>query len=287
MYLTSLQQSRLFCTRGLYTIYKTKAVERKSHAKISKFYQTKSFHGSQAVTMALSADQEEKVVVGMFDRGLLGFPEGGIELKSGRNSPYYYNGRPALSFNYELDRNGQLSIERQRAFQHDLIGAYAVQFQDVGMHIDHIFGKAQSATALAAVAAYEAGISYLWERIDEPHKRYGAHQKIEGDYKAGDIVGMADDVVTDGASKVAGNEVLSEAGLTPASITLQFDREEGGVQTLEQEYGYKVNTITTLSRAAIILYNNDRIGMQEITALYRYHENLKMSNVHTTFSVAI
>ena len=39
---------------------------------------------------------EEKYVVGMFDRGVLGFPEGGMKLKSGRISPYYHNQRPLL-----------------------------------------------------------------------------------------------------------------------------------------------------------------------------------------------
>ena len=33
--------------------------------------------------MPLPEHQEEHIALGMFDRGLLGFPEGGITLKSG------------------------------------------------------------------------------------------------------------------------------------------------------------------------------------------------------------
>lgn len=235
--------------------------------------------------MALPEQQEEQIAVGMFDRGLLGFPEGGITLKSGRQSPYYYNMRGSLSFSRKLDQSGQMIIERQRDFRRALAAGYAAKFFEIKHPIDHVFGKAQAATAPAAVAAYEAGMSYIWERVDEPHKTYGYQQKIEGDFEADDTVLMADDVATDGKSKVEGSQVLTAVGLKPVAITLQFDREEGGVQTLENDYGFEVNSITTLSRAARFLLDNGRIDNAAIDALHTYHEGLKEDDKVSTFNL--
>ncbi len=235
--------------------------------------------------MALSEHQEEQIAVGMFDRGLLGFPEDGITLKSGRQSPYYYNMRGSLSFSRELDQSGQMSFEQQSDFRRALAAGYAAKFFEIKYPIDHVFGKAQAATAPAAVAAYEAGMSYIWERVDEPHKTYGHHQKIEGDYEANDTVLMADDVATDGKSKVEGSQVLTAVGLNPVAITLQFDREEGGIQTLENDYGFEVNSITTLSKAARFLLDNGRIDNGAIDALHEYHEGILADGKASSFNL--
>lgn len=235
--------------------------------------------------MALAERLEEKIVVGMFDRGLLGFPEGGITLKSGRQSPYYYNDRPCLSFSKELDRSGKMPLKRQRDFRRALALGFAIKFTDLNTDIDHVFGKAQAATAPAAVGAYEAGISYLWERVDEPDKKYGNHKKIEGSYEAGEKVGLGDDVVTDGKSKVEGAQVLRDIGLIPVSVTIKFDREEGGMQALEG-YGFEANAITGLTRAVAILQENKRIGNPEMESLHAYHEGLRADGLVTTFDMS-
>jgi len=225
---------------------------------------------------------EEQVVVGMHDRGLLAFPDGGIQLKSGRQSPYYYNSRQSLSFSRALDRSGQMSIERQREFRRALAGAYATKFSDIEAPFDHVFGKAQAVTASAGVGAYEAGFSYLWERVDEPGKSYGSHQKIEGDYEAGERVLIGDNVITDGKSKLEGSRTLRDVGLVPVAVTLEFDREEGGVQMLE-DLGLEVNTVTSLSRATRYLLDNGRIDTAAVDALQAYHEGLRADGVVSTF----
>lgn len=234
--------------------------------------------------MALLEHLEEQIVVGMFDRGLLGFPEGGITLKSGRQSPYYYNDRPSLSFSKELDRCGQMSLERQRDFRKALASGFGACFLNLSVKLDHVFGKAQAATAPAAVGAYEAGLSYLWERVDEPNKKYGNHKKLEGDYLPGEVVGLGDDVVTDGKSKVEGAQILRDVGLNPVSVTIKFDRQEGGMESLEG-YGFEANAVTSLSKAARFLLDNKRIGNQEIDALHAYHGSLRADGVVTTFSL--
>lgn len=235
--------------------------------------------------MSLPEHQEEQIVVGMFDRGLLGFPRDGITLKSGRKSPYYYNARHSLSFDKSLDQNGIMSVEKQREFRRALIVGCSAMFLSISTPIDHVFGKAQSATAPSAVSAYEAGISYIWERVDEPHKIYGNHQKIEGNYEQGDSVLIADDVTTDGMSKAEGSKVLTAVGLNPVSITLQFDREEGGVQILENEYGFEVNAVTSLSKSVRFLLENHRINNAVVETLQKYHNELRADGTASTFGI--
>ena len=228
-------------------------------------------------------DLEEKIVLGMFDRELLGFPEGGITLKSGRQSPYYYNDRPSLSFSKELERSGGMTKDKQREFRKLLAIGMAHKFLDLDVEIEHVFGKAQAATAPAALAAYEAGLSYLWERVDEPNKKYGAHKKIEGNYEAAEKVGLGDDVVTDGKSKIEGAQVLRDVGLVPVSVTIKFDREEGGMEALA-DYGFEANAVTSLSRAVPILLGHNLIGTRQIESLHDYHERLRADDLVSTFS---
>jgi orotate phosphoribosyltransferase len=233
--------------------------------------------------MAIEEQLEEQIVVGMFDRGLLVFPEVDIALKSDRDSPYYYNDRPSLSFSKELDRTGEMTMARQLEFRKALVSGFAASFLDLESHIDHVFGKAQSATAPAAVGAYEAGLSYLWERVDEPGKTYGAHHKIEGSYESGENIGLGDDVVTDGKSKMEGAKALKEVGLIPVSVTIKFDREEGGMEAL-RHYGFEVNAVTGLTCAVRYLVANNRIGSREVDALRAYHQDLIDEGLESTFS---
>jgi orotate phosphoribosyltransferase len=230
-------------------------------------------------------DLEEKVVLGMFDRGLLGFPDGGITLKSGRQSPYYYNDRPSLSFDYALSRAGGMAIGAQRDFRVQLAMAFAEKFKEIewSTDIDHVFGKAQAATAPAAVGAFVAGKSYLWERVDEPGKEYGAHKKIEGNYEPGQSVLLGDDVVTDGKSKAEGAQVLRDVGLNPVAVTIKFDREEGGMKALA-DYGFAANSVTSLSFAVPVLKAARKIGGEEVEALAAYHEGLRSEGLVSTYN---
>lgn len=93
---------------------------------------------------------------------------------------------------------------------------------------------------------------------------------------------MADNVITDGKSKIEGARTLRAAGLVPVAVTLEFDRDEGGVQTLT-EMGYEVNAITTLSSAARYLLANGRIDNAAIDALHEYHASLRADGEVSTF----
>lgn len=236
----------------------------------------------------LPGDLEEHLVLDMFDRQVLGFPEGGKELRSGRRSPYYYDSRGVLSFNAALDQSGKMSRARQQEFRENLIDAYALRLNEAAENarVDHVFGKAQAVTSLGAVATVRAGLSYLSERIEEPGKNHGSTKPIQGDYLAGERIGVTDDVVTEGFSLVIkAGRILRQAGLNPVAATLQFDREDGGAMVLEKHL-YEVNAITGLSRAVRFLRDNNKIGPKELEALDIYFEeiNSQSTSVETTYT---
>lgn len=240
--------------------------------------------------MALLEHEEEQIVLGMYDRGMLVFPKNGMSLKSsnesGLNSPCYFNMRNVLSISNELIDNGQMSQAEQEEFQNALIKGCADQIMAVTreVEVDHIFGKAQAATAFAAVTARAARISYIWERVDEPSKdTYGSHKRVEGSYKTGERILMADDTTTDGKSKVEGMRMLADVGLVPVAVTLQFDRQEGGVEMLKDEYGLEVNAVTSLSSAVRYLRASNRIDDTTVDALQDYHEKLRAVGRESTY----
>lgn len=234
--------------------------------------------------MALPEELEEKVVVGMWDRGLIGFfPEPGKKLKSGRLSPYYHSDRHALSINAQLDRSGAMSRQAQLEFRGQLIEACALKLEELYSPYEHVIGKAQAATCIGGLAAVQAGKSYLWERVDEPGKTYGAHEKIEGDYEKADRLVGYDNVITDGQSKIEGMELGNAVGLETVALMVQFDREEGGAQTM-QATGVEFSSMTTLSRAADILVANRRMTIgNHISRLVSYHEGLLADGELSTF----
>lgn len=226
----------------------------------------------------------EKMVIGMFDRGVLVFPEGGLKLKSGRISPYYHNMRGMLSYNYALDASGELSIASQREFIVESMKGYATRFNEIKRPFKHVFGKAQAGTSPIAVAAFVAGKSYLWERVPED-KDYGIKKSVEGDYAYGDLVHLGDDNVTDGQSKIDGAGVLYKAGLQPASLTVMFDREEGAQERLTS-LGYEMNAVTSLGRVVPILRDSGRIDNSHVEALAKYHEDLQEAGITSTYQLA-
>jgi len=227
---------------------------------------------------------EERYVVGMHDRGILRFPKGGLMLKSGRVSPYYHNQRGVLSVSRRLDRAGQMSVQDQFVHIHNTISGYVLRFAEVENEYEHVFGKAQAATAIAGVASYEAGLSYLWERVRQPGKTYGQHDLLEGDYEPGESVHLADDNVTDGGSKLEGLSILKAAELIPVNLTVGFDRDEGATAAMEIA-GLEMNALTTLSRAVPMLRANGRLSSEHLEALIAYHEGLRAGGLPTTFAL--
>jgi orotate phosphoribosyltransferase len=170
--------------------------------------------------------------------GVLRF--GRFTLKSGRESPYF--------FNAGLFDTGEAIAGLARA--------YAAALMASGLEFDMLFGPAYkgiplvTATALACAEHHGRNIPYCFNRKEA--KDHGEGGRIVGRALSGRVL-IVDDVITAGTAIRESITLIQEAGATPAGVLLALDREERGresalsaVQEVRAQFGLPVVSILTL-----------------------------------------
>ncbi len=165
---------------------------------------------------------------------------GEFTLKSGRQSPYFFN---AGLFNTggKLARLGQ--------FYADAIVAAGVDF-------DVLFGPAYkgiplaAATAIALAEKHGRDLPYCFNRKEA--KDHGEGGNIVGAPLAGRVL-VIDDVMSAGTAVRESMALIETAGATPAGVVISLDRQERGqgeqsaVQEVEARFGIPVISIAGLA----------------------------------------
>jgi orotate phosphoribosyltransferase len=170
-------------------------------------------------------------------RGVLRFGE--FTLKSGRQSPYFFNmGR--------IDTGAALA---------DVGTAYAAAVAAGGMVFDMLFGPAYTGIPLAAATAIalarEHGRDVPWAYNRKEAKDHGEGGLIVGAPLSGRVL-IVDDVITAGTAVRDSLELIRAAGTTVAGVLVALDRQERGqgalsaVQELAREHGVAVIAIVGL-----------------------------------------
>jgi orotate phosphoribosyltransferase len=171
--------------------------------------------------------------------GVLRF--GRFTLKSGRESPYF--------FNAGLFDTGTAIAGLGRA--------YAAALQAAGLDYDLLFGPAYKGiplvTATAAALAERHGRDVPWAFNRKEAKDHGEGGTIVGRRLAGRVL-IVDDVITAGTAIRESIEIIRAAGATPAGVLLALDRQERGresarsaVQEVHDQFGLPVVSILTLA----------------------------------------
>ena len=170
--------------------------------------------------------------------GVLRF--GSFILKSGRQSPYF--------FNAGLFNSGQAIAQLGRFY------AQAVMQSDIAH--DMLFGPAYkgiplvTTTAVALADQHHRDLPWAFNRKEA--KAHGEGGSIVGAPLKGRVL-IVDDVITAGTAIRESVEIIKAAGATPAGIVLALDRQEKGnselsaVQEIEQQYGLPVTSIIKLA----------------------------------------
>ena len=170
---------------------------------------------------------------------------GAFTLKSGRESPYFFNaGR--------FDSGASLAT---------LADCYADALAAHGLRFDMLFGPAYKgiplATALALTLARRGtDVPVAFNRKEA--KDHGEGGTIVGAPLAGRAL-IIDDVITDGAAKREAIDMIRATGATPAGILIALDRQERGqgelsaTQEVSREYGLPVTAIATLADILALL----------------------------------
>ena len=196
-------------------------------------------------------------------RGALKF--GSFTLKSGRESPYF--------FNAGLFNTGAALAE--------LGGCYADAIASAGLEFDVLFGPAYKgiplATATAVALAERHGRDVPWVFNRKEAKDHGEGGQLVGAPLAGRVL-IVDDVITAGTAIRESIGIITAAGAQPCGVVLALDRQERGqgersaVQEVEQELGLPVTSIITLGDLLSDLERRADAAPDRLEALRDYRQ---------------
>lgn len=200
---------------------------------------------------------------------------GKFVLKSGRESPYF--------FNLGLFCSGKLLS--------NLASSYAIAIISSGLEFDVIFGPAYKGIPLAAITAAKLAeiggskyqkVAYAFNRKEK--KDHGEGGSIVGSSLEGKRVLIIDDVMTAGTAINEAFAIIGEAKGTVVGTIIALDRQERTVdsqqsatQVVAKRYGIPVISIVTL--ADIIAYLSGRISEDESARIEQYRQEYAPANV--------
>jgi orotate phosphoribosyltransferase len=171
--------------------------------------------------------------------GVLRF--GHFTLKSGRESPYFFN-------------SGLFNTGASLA---QLAGFYSQTIIDSGIAFDGLFGPAYkgiplvSAVAMALAALHGRNVPYSFNR--KQAKDYGEGGSLIGAPLKGRIL-IVDDVITAGTAVRESVDIIRAAGAEPVGVAIALDRQERGqegersaIEEVEAQFRLRVVPVARLA----------------------------------------
>lgn len=208
-------------------------------------------------------DYQREFIQFALDHDVLRF--GDFTLKSGRQSPYF--------FNTGLFNSGR-ALARLGEF-------YARAIEANGIEFDLLFGPAYkgiplgSAIAIAFANHHERDVPVCFNRKEV--KDHGEGGQTLGAPLSGRAL-IVDDVISAGTSVNESMAIISAAGAAAAGVIIALDRQERGqdnrsaVDDIRARHGIRVFSIVTLVDILEFLGETGGRGA-ELAAIARYREN--------------
>jgi orotate phosphoribosyltransferase len=188
---------------------------------------------------------------------------GSFRLKSGRESPYF--------FNAGLFHSGGALATLGRCYADAVVAA--------GLGFDMLFGPAYKGIPLAAATAIALaehhGRDLPWAFNRKETKSHGEGGNLVGAPLAGRVL-IVDDVITAGTAIRESIDIIRNAGGVPCGVALALDRQERGqgersaVQEVEQEFALPVVSILSLAELMSDLEGRDGVDSGQLEAMRSY-----------------
>ena len=188
---------------------------------------------------------------------------GEFVLKSGRNSPYFFNAANML---------GSCNL-------YDLAKCYVDAIKDKEIDFDCIYGPAYKGIFLGSIVATvfsEEGKNYPLSFNRKEEKDHGEGGNIIGEMPKGRVL-IIDDVLSAGTAGRESIELIKNLSATPSSFIVGLDRQEKGLselsssKELENEFNLKVESIINLN--SLIAYVEDNSNFNNyLDSLNKYRE---------------
>lgn len=140
---------------------------------------------------------------------------GQFTLKDGRQSPFYLDMRVLISHPAALARVARAMLQRAAALRYDRLA-----------------GLPYAGLPIAVAMALIAERPMIYARKEA--KAYGTQRTIEGEFAAGEVALMIDDVVTSGGAKLEALAPFREAGLVVRDVLVVVDRSAGAAAALAE-----------------------------------------------------
>lgn len=196
------------------------------------------------------------------ERGVLRF--GSFTLKSGRQSPYF--------FNAGLFNTGE-ALAKLGHF-------YAAAIQDAGVAYDVLFGPAYKGIPIAAATAVQLaekfGVDTPWCFNRKEAKDHGEGGTIVGAPLAGKVL-IIDDVITAGTAIREVMTIIGQTGAQAAAVLVALDRQEKGkgelsaIQEVERDFSLPVFSIVKLEQLITYLETTGKFA-EHLPAVKAYRE---------------
>ena len=194
--------------------------------------------------------------------GVLAF--GSFRLKSGRESPYFFN---AGRFN---------TGAAIAAVGH----AYAAAVTASDLSFDMLFGPAYKGiplvTATAAALAQAGGRSLPFAFNRKEAKDHGEGGNIVGSPLHGRVL-IVDDVITAGTAIRESVDIITSAGATPAGVLIALDRQErgsdGGLSAVgEVRDRFGIPVIAVIGLPELMQYMRGQGRLAELSSMQAYRD---------------
>ena len=180
---------------------------------------------------------------------------GDFTLKSGRNSPYF--------FNSGLFNSGAAMLRLSRF--------YATAIAASGIEFDMLYGPAYKGiplvTGVAMALAEDHGRDLPWCFNRKEAKDHGEGGVTVGAALHGRVL-IVDDVISAGTSCRESVGIIRAAGAEPAGVAISLDRQERGqgnhsaIQEIQSQLGLCVVSIATLAGLIEFVQHDDRFAAQ-------------------------